>query len=57
MTFNFGIPQIIYMILTAFGIVVACVNHGKEREPYNAYVQLISAILVTALLAWGGFFS
>ena len=57
MTFNFGVPQIIYMILTVLGIVIACVNHGKEREPYNAYIQFISAIITTALLAWGGFFA
>lgn len=54
--FQLGVPQIIMIALMISSIVISIVNHGKKREPYNAYSALISAVLEVALLYWGGFF-
>jgi hypothetical protein len=54
--FQLGIPQIIMIALIISSIVISIVNHGKKREPYNAYSVLIGAVLEVALLYWGGFF-
>jgi len=54
--FQLGIPQIIMIALIISSIVISIVNHGKKREPYNAYSVLIGAALEVALLYWGGFF-
>lgn len=54
--FQLGIPQIIMIALIISSIVISIVNHGKKREPYNAYNVLIGAVLEVALLYWGGFF-
>lgn len=54
--FQLGVPQIIMVVLIISSIVISIVNHGKEREPYNAYSVLIGAVFEVALLYWGGFF-
>lgn len=54
--FRLGVPQIIMIVLIISSIVISIVNHGKEREPYNAYSVLIGAVFEVALLYWGGFF-
>lgn len=32
------------------------INHGKPREPHNAYTFAISIVISFLLLYWGGFF-
>lgn len=54
--FQLGVPQIIMIALMISSIVISIVNHGKDREPYNAYSALIGAVFEVALLYWGGFF-
>ena len=54
--FRLGVPQIIMIALIISSIVISIVNHGKKREPYNAYSVLIGAVFEVALLYWGGFF-
>lgn len=56
MTINIGIPQIIWLVMTIFGLIYEIINHGKPREPYNAYTYAISAVISFLLLYWGGFF-
>ena len=54
--FRLGVPQIIMIALIISSIIISIVNHGKKREPYNAYTVLIGAVFEVALLYWGGFF-
>ena len=54
--FRLGMPQIIMIALIISSIFISIVNHGKKREPYNAYSVLIGAVFEVALLYWGGFF-
>ena len=56
MIITLGIPQIIWIVLTIFGLIIEIVNHGKPREPHNAYTFAISAFISFLLLYWGGFF-
>ena len=56
MTINLGIPQIIWLVLVALGLVTEIVYHGKPREPYNAYAYVIKIIIYFLLLYYGGFF-
>ena len=55
--FRLGMPQIIMIALIISSIIISIVNHGKKREPYNAYSVLIGAVFEVALLYWGGFFN
>lgn len=56
MTINLGIPQIIWFVLAVIGLIVEIVEHGKPREPHNAYTFAISVVISFLLLYWGGFF-
>ena len=56
MTITLGVQQIIWIILAIFGIIEETINHGKPREPHNAYTFAISAFISFLLLYWGGFF-
>lgn len=56
MTINLGIPQIIWLFLAVIGLIIEIVNHGKPREPHNAYTLAISTVFSFLLLYWGGFF-
>ena len=56
MTFIVHAPQIIWIALVAFSLADAVVNHGKPRQPYNIYVDLLGTAITIALLWWGGFF-
>lgn len=56
MTINLGIPQLIWLVLAVIGLIVEIVEHGKPREPHNAYTLAISTIISFLLLYWGGFF-
>ena len=56
MTITLGIPQIIWIILAVYGLIDETINHGKPREPHNAYTFAISVLLSFLLLYWGGFF-
>jgi len=55
--FRLGVPQIIMIALIISSIIISIVNHGKKREPYNAYSVLIGAVFEVTLLYWGGFFN
>lgn len=56
MTINIGIPQIIWLVMTVIGLIVEIVEHGKPREPHNAYTFAVSVVISFLLLCWGGFF-
>ena len=56
MTINLGIPQIIWLVLVALGLVTEIVYHDQPREPHNAYVFVIKTVISFLLLYWGGFF-
>lgn len=56
MTINLGIPQIIWLVTAAFGLIYEIINHDKPREPHNAYTFAISTVISFSLLYWGGFF-
>ena len=56
MTISLGIPQIIWLFLAVIGLICETINHGKEREPHNAYTFAIGAVIFFLLLYWGGFF-
>ena len=56
MTINLGVPQIIWLVLVALGLVTEIVYHDQPREPHNAYVFVIKTVISFLLLYWGGFF-
>ena len=56
MTINIGVPQLIWLFLAVIGLIIEIVNHGKPREPHNAYTFVISMVISFLLLYWGGFF-
>lgn len=56
MTINLGIPQIIWLVMTIFGLIYEIVNHGKPQQPHNAYAFTIGVLISFLLLYWGGFF-
>lgn len=54
---NFGIPQIIYLMLTVAGFVVVLMKNGQPKEGnYDILTSTASQIVILALLWWGGFF-
>lgn len=56
MTINIGIPQAIWLALVVVGLIDEIVEHGKPRNPHNAYIYAISTVISFLLLYWGGFF-
>ena len=56
MTINLGIPLLIWLVLAVIGLIVEIVEHGKPREPHNAYTFAVSVVISFLLLYWGGFF-
>jgi hypothetical protein len=53
-----GAPQIIYIVLTALGLLLVAEKHGKVPEkPENLWTSLFATAIVVGLLIWGGFFS
>lgn len=56
MTINIGIPQLIWLVFAVIGLIVEIINHGKPREPHNAYTFVIGVVISFLLLYWGGFF-
>ena len=56
MTITLGIPQIIWLVMAVFGLIYEIINHGKPREPHNAYAFAIGMVISFSLLYWGGFF-
>ena len=49
------IPQIIFLCLLTMSITIHLINHGENRPPYNVWHKLIGAVILFALLWWGGF--
>lgn len=56
MTINLGIPQLIWLVFAVIGLIVEIVEHGKPRDPHNAYTFAIGMVISFSLLYWGGFF-
>lgn len=50
------IPAIIWVTLTALGLLVVANRHGKPQAPYSIKLSLIGATLQASLLYWGGYF-
>lgn len=54
------LPQYIYLALLILGLGIALAKHGEPKPPlgqrYNFWVTLFDALIVIALLNWGGFF-
>lgn len=54
---NMGIPQIIVIGLIGLNLGASLMQHGSlKMEEHNFFTELISKIILTALLIWGGFF-
>ena len=54
----FGIPQILYLVLTIVGLVLSGVDHGKTKnKKENFWVSLVSTTILCGILYWGGFFN
>lgn len=49
-------PQIVWIALIAASLGIGLAKHGEPREDYNFFIALISAVVETAILIWGGFF-
>ena len=51
------IPQLVYLALLFIGIGLAWERHGKPKEgDNNAWIDLISQMVIILILYWGGFF-
>jgi len=48
--------QILYLILTVFGLGITLAKHGEPRDPYNFWGTLLSTAMLLGILYWGGFF-
>lgn len=53
-----GTPQIIYICITALGLLVAANKHGKPKEGNESFWITFTAVIIGySLLIWGGFFA
>lgn len=58
MNLHIGLPEMLMLILIAWGFTITAVKHGKPRnEEYNAKSSALGLIVMLILLYWGGFFS
>jgi len=48
-------PQITMIVIMAINGGIFLVKHGNQREPYNFWGYLISAIIMVTILYFGGF--
>lgn len=52
-----NVPQILMIALLCISLLVNAHLHGKPKEGlYNFWVGLVSTLITTGLLIWGGFF-
>lgn len=56
MTIHIHAPQIVYLLITLFGLGHSAVNHGKPRSAESFWTSLIASMLGFCLMYWGGFF-
>ena len=53
-----GIWQIIMIVMLAMSLGIAIAEHGKPKAgKHNAWVAIISTVIIAAILIMGGFFS
>lgn len=50
------LPQIIFISLAILELGLFMAKHGDRRENYNFFVKIFDALIMFALLYWGGFF-
>ena len=51
------LPQIVMLMLVGASIGMSAVRHGKERtEQDNVFITIVSALIIQAILVWGGFY-
>ena len=51
------LPQIIYICITAVGLLIEANKHGKPKDgEHSFWLTLISVIIGYSILIWGGFF-
>lgn len=52
-------PQIIYLTITAVGLLIEANQHGKPKGPgnHNFWVTAVSTAICLSILYWGGFFT
>lgn len=54
---NWGVPQIVAIVIYGIDIGIALVKHGQRKEgKYSVWEQLIAAAIEIAILKAGGFF-
>lgn len=52
-----GAPQIILIVIDAFGLGLSAEQHGKPKEGTESFWSSLFAVAVhIGLLIWGGFF-
>ena len=50
-------PQIIYLLITVYSLILSGYKHGKPKKGNNnAVVDVISLLIGYVILFWGGFF-
>jgi uncharacterized membrane protein YiaA len=51
-------PQIIMIVLLSLGLFNSAMKHGqKEEKTENFFISLLSTVIYTAILLFGGFFN
>ncbi|RJO62613.1 MAG: hypothetical protein C4542_02920 [Dehalococcoidia bacterium] len=56
-SFHIGWPEAIYLANLVGEVVLVSYRHGQPKGNYNAPEHIITWLLITALLYWGGFFN
>lgn len=51
------LPQIVYFILILYSLVFTAYKHGEPKGNYSLIDCIISIILQTLIMFWGGFFN
>jgi hypothetical protein len=56
MTFNIGVPQVVWIVLMLVSLVINCVYNGRyvQLHWYSSVISLMAQIII---LIAGGFFS
>lgn len=55
MTLHLGTPQIVLLVFIVLEFCAHCRKAGEPRGPYNPAGNFLNALILIAILWWGGF--
>ena len=48
-------PQLTYILMFIIGLLFSLMNHGKDQGKYSFWTALISVVISSVILYFGGF--